>query len=75
LLAFAAVGWRAYRVPGGTSIGFGQVLIVKRLNAVVAVNVDGSNIDGIAETAVPVACGIQLASCLGYGISYDCYQR
>lgn len=62
LLAFAAVGWRAYRVPGGTTIGFSQVLVMERLNTVVAVNVDGRHIDRVAETSVPVAGGIQLAS-------------
>lgn len=35
---------------------------MERLDAVVAVDVDGSDIDRIAQTAVPVTGGIQLAS-------------
>lgn len=38
------------------------MLVTERLNAVVAVNINGSDVDGIAEAAVPVAGSIQLAS-------------
>lgn len=32
------------------------------LDAVVAVDIDGGHVDGIVETALPVACGIEFAS-------------
>lgn len=62
LLSFTAVSVRADRVPGSGAVGFGQMLVVVRLDAVVAIDVDGSDIDRVAEAAIPVASGIQLAS-------------
>lgn len=38
------------------------MLVVERLDAVIAVDINGSDVNGVAETAVPVAGGIQLAS-------------
>lgn len=60
LLAFAAVSVRADGVPGSSSIGFSQMLVMVRLDAVVAIDIDTRNIDWVAEATIPVAGGIEL---------------